>query len=324
MIDKLEAISYVIRHPTYFFGYGELADYYMAPNSPPENRTALKNYMLENVEKLEQLQKHYCGPLLNLFNAMHTETEEALQIDEAAIGLLRGIEGIPIVCNLLKRLTESSRNVKDRADSLRMEMSMKVAMNVLYLMLFNLSHEDLRATVTQTDIEDMLMLMVQTSLEVAFIPIRKVVVMFYLILQSKFGGEKHITEAEVEDLKNNIIFESMLQAETSGTPRLLIKKPNPVEAFYRRHNIGDCTLAQFIVVGLLRALLTVCSPNKSSSSGPSGVDACREWKTSFLYASEIHCSTDGFPSRLKSLMEQFVVFESNLDRKDERTEVRNC
>lgn len=59
----------------------------------------------------------------------------------------------------------------------------------------------------------------------------------------------------------------------------------------KRHNINDCTLAQYIVVGLLRALLTACGMTKTNSSNSSGVDAFREWKTSFIYASEVYCNS---------------------------------
>lgn len=78
----------------------------------------------------------------------------------------------------------------------------------------------------------MLMKMIQSSLEIAFIPIRKVVIMFHLMLRNRFDSGLPITVKEVDDLKNNIILASMLQAETVGTPRILIEDPNPVEAFY--------------------------------------------------------------------------------------------
>jgi|JI6StandDraft_1071083.scaffolds.fasta_scaffold03038_11 hypothetical protein len=114
-LDKLEAIGYVVGHPTYYFGYGEIADYYMAPQPRPEKKSMLKDYMLENLEKLEQVQKHYCAPLLNLFSAIHIENDgEGLVVDRPSVELLMQLDGIPIICNLINKMTETSKIVKER------------------------------------------------------------------------------------------------------------------------------------------------------------------------------------------------------------------
>jgi hypothetical protein len=48
--------------------------------------------------------------------------------------------------------------------------------------------------------------------------------------------------------------------------------------FQRKNNIGDCPLAQSIVVGLLRSLLTICNSQnhkKFSTVKGAGVDSFR-------------------------------------------------
>lgn len=57
-----------------------------------------------------------------------------------------------------------------------------------------------------------MMKLIQASLEVTFIPIRKTVIIFYLILDCKFGQEgPDITENNLDELKDNIVNEQMLQ-----------------------------------------------------------------------------------------------------------------
>lgn len=68
----------------------------------------------------------------------------------------------------------------------------------------------------------------------------------------------------------------------------------PIERFYvmnfvnkRKNNIGDCPLAQSIVVGLLRSLLTICNSQnhkKFTTVKGTGVDSFREWQISYRYA----------------------------------------
>lgn len=91
-------------------------------------------------------------------------------------------------------------------------MSIKVALNILYLCLHSLSQEKLSRLLEVVDIEDLLMKLIQTSLEVNFVPIRKVVVLFYLTLNNKFSDSNAVTIQSVEGLKDNIVMESMLQA----------------------------------------------------------------------------------------------------------------
>lgn len=45
-------------------------------------------------------------------------------------------------------MTDGSRNAKDRKESLQVEMSMKIAMNMLYLLLFKMDQKELAATIT--------------------------------------------------------------------------------------------------------------------------------------------------------------------------------
>ena len=51
--------------------------------------------------------------------------------------------------------------------------------------------------------------------------------------------------------------------------------------------MGDCPLAQSIVVGLLRSLLTICnsqSHKKFTTVVGTGADSFREWQLSYQFA----------------------------------------
>lgn len=58
-----------------------------------------------------------------------------------------------------------------------------------------------------------------------------------------------------------------------------------------KHNVGDCPLAQSIVVGLLRSLLTICNSqmHKKFNASPSkgmGADSYREWQISYQFVAQ--------------------------------------
>lgn len=80
---------------------------------------------------------------------------------------------------------------------LRVEMTVKVALNILYLVLRGLEEGELARQILKVDIEEMLMQLIQASLEVNFICIRKVVVLFYLVLKNRFRESKALTVQDV-------------------------------------------------------------------------------------------------------------------------------
>jgi hypothetical protein len=89
-------------------------------------------------------------------------------------------------------------------------------------------------------------------------------------------------------LCDRVYTEKHLDDIERGQARLLQPNASRAEKFYRRHilNTADSPIAQVIVVGLLRSLLTTCSTNNLYTSTSRGVDINREWEVSLEHADE--------------------------------------
>lgn len=80
----------------------------------------------------------------------------------------------------------------------------------------------------------------------------------------------------------------------------------------RKHNTGECPLAQSIVVGLLRSLLTVCNcqgHKRFQTVKGSGVDSFREWQLSYRYALDRPQLMASFPSQLVAHLKLYEAFD---------------
>ena len=117
---------------------------------------------------------------------------------------------------------------------------------------------------------------VRISLELAIVPIRKILIIFYVYMRLLFGRE---TRPAVSDPKAGPTHESenirknkhylylkeymdvFLNGEAQQTPRFNLRTVHPVENFYKRHMTNDQPIPQVIVVGILRVLLTTCPNN---------------------------------------------------------------
>ncbi len=80
----------------------------------------------------------------------------------------------------------------------------------------------------------------------------------------------------------------------------------------RKHNTGECPLAQSIVVGLLRSLLTVCNcqtHKKFQTVKGSGVDSFREWQISYRFALQKPQYQSGFPNQLLQRLKLYESFD---------------
>ena len=132
---------------------------------------------------------------------------------------------------------------------------------------------------------------VKISLELAIVPIRKFLIIFFIYIRLLFGKDVRpaIKETkpnkpaarESETLKKHkhLLYlkeyqELFLSPEV--TPRFNLKTDHPVELFYKRHMNNDQPIPQVIVVGILRVLLTTC-PNNQRNAG--GIDLHAEWSS---------------------------------------------
>lgn len=138
---------------------------------------------------------------------------------------------------------------------------------------------------------------VRISLELAIVPIRKFLIVFYVYMRLLFGKQcrpsvidpKAAPYYESENIRKNKHFlylkeyiEVFLTSESNAPPRFNLRTTHPVESFYKRHMTTDQPIPQVIVVGILRVLLTTC-PNNQKNSG--GIDLHAEWSACLNFLS---------------------------------------
>ena len=135
---------------------------------------------------------------------------------------------------------------------------------------------------------------VRISLELAIVPIRKFLIVFYVYMRLLFGREtrpavidpKAGPYHESENVRKNKHFLYLVEYikiflnMDDKTPRFHLRTTHPVESFYKRHMTTDQPIPQVIVVGILRVLLTTC-PNNQKNSG--GIDLHSEWSACLLF-----------------------------------------
>lgn len=179
---------------------------------------------------------------------------------------------------------------------------------------------------------------VKISIELAIVPIRKFLIIFYIYLRLLFTDKCHPpvgleNEDMIQDiqakmpfqksnpLKGNIYLKDSsdryLSAETP--PRFHLQTDHPVENFYRRYMSNDQPIPQIIVVGILRVLLTTC-PNNAKNAG--GIDLHSEWSSciNLLTENKALFKENGFKSKVfektNSLLESDPVVKSDSEEKD--------
>lgn len=160
------------------------------------------------------------------------------------------------------------------------------------------------------------MRMVTLSLEAHYVPIKKLTMLYAKVLANLFHHgtppspriHPHFlfSEQDIASLPNdNLLRYGELERYKITNPPpsgpVAVGSSNrvsPVEQFYRRHNSGECPLAQSIVVGLLRSLLTVCNcqtHKRFQTVRGSGVDSFREWQLSYRFMLERPQLQSGLP-----------------------------
>lgn len=134
----------------------------------------------------------------------------------------------------------------------------------------------------------------QLSIELFIVPVRKVISLFYVYLKIQLSD----TNEKGVKLDECIYTEDNMNMIDKGLARLFESNLCKTEQFYQRNiiNSTDSPLAQIIVVGLLRTMLTTCATNNKynpQSSKPfsnfevsyasyfiEGIDLNREWECS--------------------------------------------
>lgn len=168
---------------------------------------------------------------------------------------------------------------------------------------------------------------VRISLELAIVPIRKFLIIFFVYMRLLFGREtrpqvkdpKAGPTLESENIKKNkhLLYlkeyiDTFLSTENT-TARFNLRTNHPVETFYKRHMTTDQPIPQVIVVGILRVLLTTC-PNNQKNSG--GIDLHAEWSAclNFLSANREYFKEQGFKSQVFSKTDVLLDYVPKSER----------
>lgn len=142
-------------------------------------------------------------------------------------------ENLSVIHVMVERLMTNIKS--DEVVKIEFEMTIKVLLNVMYVLLRECSQGELEGYHKENDIELLLLRMMKCSLEQSFVPIKKVAIMFLYHLHTKFSPQFTPTEDLIADVSSNIITEDILKSSLAKPPMLLTKDPNVVEAFFVRY-----------------------------------------------------------------------------------------
>ena len=176
-----------------------------------------------------------------------------------------------------------------------MEQDLRMCLNILLnFLIYNnddptVAHEFTKGQFV--NIEEICMRAVKISLELAIVPIRKFLIIFFIYIRLLFGknviapvNETKPNKLKREESESVKKFKHLLYLKeyqdvflsSDVTPRFNLKTNHAVELFYKRHMNNDQPIPQVIVVGIMRVLLTTC-PNNQRNAG--GIDLHAEWSS---------------------------------------------
>ena len=138
-------------------------------------------------------------------------------------------------------------------------------------------------------IEDICLDLLNYSLQVPFIPVKKCIFLFGYYLRVLFEDDPNKNESKLPSYEKDMKFitENSVNQMMKAQVRTSLNLKNKVEKFYvinnqlnlykffnfkEKHikNVQDSPLAQIITVGILRALLATCATNTKSNNQQQG------------------------------------------------------
>lgn len=233
---------------------------------------------------------------------------------------------------LLEKLNQIDR--KDHRGHHDLEMQMRLILNTLLMfMIYNNDDPSVAQEITSSQfiqIEEICMKAVRISLELAIVPIRKFLIVFFIYMRLLFGYDtrppvvdpKCQAYYESESIKKNkhlLYLKEYIDVFLNGantTPRFNLRTKHPVESFYKRHMTTDQPIPQVIVVGILRVLLTTCPNNQKNNGG--GIELNAEWSAclDFLSANRAFFKEHGFKSKAFTKTDFYLDYVPMKERPD--------
>ena len=286
-VQLLQNIAFSLVEEVDIF-YAQRAAGFIREGSNDEIRMEIeevKERMIRSVEVLENMRQgteSYTRALHTLYvlcMGKYASADEGVssvaERRQKACETLNGITSIGFLChNLSAKLAQLPLAVASGADEamglqVTLEQEIRMLLNVLINMVLSVRDDEqlVRDFLDPANgIEEMCFRSIKFSLEIAVVPIRKFLIIFYVFLRLLFGPTSP-TKKEWKDLKFNKEL-LLLLVEKGESPRFHLKgaETDAVELFYKRHMSSDNPIPQIIVVGILRVLLTTC-PNAARNSG---------------------------------------------------------
>lgn len=191
--------------------------------------------------------------------------------------------GLKSLCVLFNEKIIEMKEVEHKGlhdSNLILELELRIVCNLLInFCIYNNDDKTMIEDFTSLDflIEETCLTAIKLSLDTAFVPVRKIILILHIYIRYLFG-EKKETEKHKKFYSNLKYLKEYIDYKNfEKIPRYQINNPNPVEQFYKRNMNKNHPIPHIIVVGILRVLLSTCPNTKKNTSG--GVQIHREWSS---------------------------------------------
>lgn len=212
-------------------------------------------------------------------------------------------------------------------ENLILELELRMICNiVINFCIYNNEDPNMVIDFTRLDylIEKTCLLAIELSLTTAFVPARKIILIFHIYLRYMFGARDEDKKHKEHYSNLRYLKEFIDYRQYEKVPRFKLNSKSPVEQFYKRNNNKNHPIPHIIVVGVLRVLLSSCPNTKKNSTG--GVSIHREWASSIRLYIKYKAQFDdiGFKSKvyehstLLNDLEQLKTFEEREDKEDDQ------
>lgn len=187
--------------------------------------------------------------------------------------MINRCDGLRTICLLLNRKIQEMAAVEQKSlhdSNIGLELELRMVCNIMInFLIYNNDDESMIRDFTNLDylMEETCFKAIQLSLDTAFVPARKIILIFHIYMRYLFGEK--IESAEHKALYSNLKYLAQYIDfhNFEKTPRHLLKTSSPVELFYKRNMNKQHPIPNIIVVGILRVLLSTCPNTKKNKTG---------------------------------------------------------
>eukprot|EP01017_Pseudomicrothorax_dubius_P042582 TRINITY_DN6976_c0_g1_i9.p1 TRINITY_DN6976_c0_g1~~TRINITY_DN6976_c0_g1_i9.p1 ORF type:complete len:350 (+),score=58.50 TRINITY_DN6976_c0_g1_i9:76-1125(+) len=260
----------------YFFSFSESFGF---SKSDGGNHETTRELIFEISDKLESIDPNSQKEAIEKIHAsiLHFTKDGRLKVNTELADELIYSDSSSLLLNFLSKTLNLLQETSDGEEKQNLIELIFATLNILSVIHVHSS----KFSGINVALEEICMKFISMSIEMNYVPLKKVVGIFWLYLNELCQIDKS-TRSDVKELTENYLTDIF-----KGKPRYLVAGNSDTEKFYQRVVMpNENPLAQVIVVGLLRGLLTTCnSPWGKQSTGhkdQSGVDIHFEWKLPYI------------------------------------------